>query len=355
MSDDGGFSGTGLHGRPVPWMQELRPPSRRRFVLGTMVTGLVAAGAGVVVGFATRRDSTSPAAALTPHVPAQLLDARAAEEALVVTAEAALRHARGTDRQALRAVRDDHRAHLAALRSAIGADAFPGPAPTAASSAPGTATSPATPGASGSAPPPAAVSTAQVRTAEQRAAKAAAARALLVTGRDAALLASIAACEATHVELFGHAARSVDALAGRTGRRAAGRVRLHAARAAAAQLRAEARPAVPDRARVGPRPGVRGHRCTGIDPARAGRRLSRPCTRSRPRHGCSPPASRTTARQPGATCSRPPRPWPARPRCAAPRRLVSRRAPCARRSGASRSGATCGRAVPGVVRLIAER
>ncbi|HEY2271819.1 MAG TPA: ferritin-like domain-containing protein [Jatrophihabitantaceae bacterium] len=194
MSEDGGdeFSEPALHGRPVPWMQELRPPSRRNFVLGTAAAGLVAAGAGVATGWLTSSGHGSPAAAFAPKIPPQLSAAVIAEQDMLVTVESALHGAKGATKQALRAIRDDHREHLKALQSALQADAFP--AAPSASSAP-------TGAPSGSASSPSTPSTAtvdEVRSAEQRAAKAAAARALSVSGRDAGLLASIAASEACH-------------------------------------------------------------------------------------------------------------------------------------------------------------
>jgi hypothetical protein len=194
MSDHGGdgFSEPALHGRPVPWMQELRPPSRRHFVLGTVAAGALAAMAGVVTGWLTSNGRGSAADAFVAHVPAQLPAAVGAERELLATVEAALHGARGASKAALRAIRADHRRHLAALQAAIGADSFPAAAPTGA-----------VPSGSASALPSGqSASVADVRTAEQRASKAAAARALLVSGRDAGLLASIAASEACHVELL---------------------------------------------------------------------------------------------------------------------------------------------------------
>jgi hypothetical protein len=193
MNEDaeGGYSEPALHGRPVPWMQELRPPSRRRFVLGTAAAGVVAAGAGVATGWLTSSAHNSPAQAIVPHVRSQLSEAVTAERELLATVEAALHAAKGTSKQVLHAIRADHRQHLQALQAAVGADSFPA------------APSSGAPSGSGSSPPsPSAASVDDVRTAEQRASKAAAARALQLSGRDAGLLASIAASEACHAELL---------------------------------------------------------------------------------------------------------------------------------------------------------
>ena len=103
------------------------------------------------------------------------------ELALVADLDAALR--RGAGPATLPAVRADHAAHVAALHSALAGYSAPS-----------------------STPPPSGTPTptlAQLRAAEVAAARAAATESAALTGADAALLASISACEATHDELLG--------------------------------------------------------------------------------------------------------------------------------------------------------
>jgi hypothetical protein len=85
----------------------------------------------------------------------------------------------------LRALRADHQAHLTALRASV-AVALGSPSPSLAPA-------PRSPGSN---------SRVRIRALEAAAAQAAAHRAAALTGPDAALLASIAACEATHAELL---------------------------------------------------------------------------------------------------------------------------------------------------------
>lgn len=128
----------------------------------------------------------------SPTVSQALRAAAQAERDLLATVAAALKHAHGAHRAALQTLRADHTAHLRAIDAAV-ADAL---YPTAPSST-------ASPSAQHASPPPSGkVRIAEVRAGEQKAASAAAARAAALTGRDAALLASIAACEATHAELL---------------------------------------------------------------------------------------------------------------------------------------------------------
>ncbi len=106
-------------------------------------------------------------------------------------------------RAALTATAADHAAHLTALRAAL-AGYRPTPADgsvisgTAVSTGSATTATASPPVGSGHPPAGAPATPDAVRGAEQRASSAAAARAAQLTGREATLLASIAACEATH-------------------------------------------------------------------------------------------------------------------------------------------------------------
>lgn len=153
-------------------------PSRRWFLAGG-TAALAGAGMGVGAGFLQPESRPEPRRA-----PSALADAITAERQLLALAAAAARRD-PTLRADVAALVDDHTAHLRALRSAAAgydtARAGPTPAPTFATTSPVRA---------------------QVRAAEQAAATAAARRAALLTGSVAALLASISACESTHVELL---------------------------------------------------------------------------------------------------------------------------------------------------------
>ncbi|MCW2494796.1 hypothetical protein [Jatrophihabitans sp.] len=158
--------------------------SRRGFVIGGLASVLLAGGAGATV--AMLRPLSRHRA--TPKQPPAALTAAAAVEAVLLRdldRAIAAAPANGT---VLRQLRADHAAHLAGLTAAIRVAVFDGttPAPSASST-----------------PPLAPLrSTAQLRAAETAAARAAAAGALTLTGDDAALLASISACEASHAELL---------------------------------------------------------------------------------------------------------------------------------------------------------
>lgn len=164
-----------------------RAASRRGVLIGGGIAVLAAAGGGIALGVAT-----TPAAGEHPstaaRVPAELAAAVAAETELIAGIDSVLGTARGHTKRALREIRADHVAHLAALRASIVDDVYPLATPSASGS----------PSASR---PPAAPSP-DVRAAELRASRAAAARAGRLSGRDAALLASIAASEASHAELL---------------------------------------------------------------------------------------------------------------------------------------------------------
>jgi hypothetical protein len=151
----------------------------RRGVLLSAAAVVVSAGGGV--GAAALRHHRKPPAPVVP--PAVLVQALVAERTLLASVEAASA-AQPLHRTLLSQLTEDHQAHEQALVATL--RAYPGAASAAQPSALG--------------PVPA---LAALRTAEQLAAQAAAARALQVSGSDAALLASIAACEATHVELLG--------------------------------------------------------------------------------------------------------------------------------------------------------
>ena len=162
------------------------PPSRRGFIAAG-VLAVAAAGGGVWLARSAEDDGGS---STPPTVSRELRVAAVAERDLLATVDAALEHAQGAHRSALQTLRADHLAHLKAIEAAI-ADALYPAAPSATPTGPSSAST-----ATGK------VRIAEVRAAEQRAASAASARAAQLTGRAAALLASIAACEATHVELL---------------------------------------------------------------------------------------------------------------------------------------------------------
>ena len=148
------------------------PPPSRRFVLGT--AGLVLLGAGAGTGYSFWR-TRHPAHRVAPQ---QLTDAAHSERVLVATIGARIKK---FPQQAvlLRQLRSDHALHAAALDAAI--FEHTGQLPRAVA---------------------AAVTTGHLIDIERRAAADAARRALALTGSDAGLLVSIAACEATHVELL---------------------------------------------------------------------------------------------------------------------------------------------------------
>jgi hypothetical protein len=151
------------------------PPPSRRFVLGTAALVLLGAGGGVGWSFWRTRSHTPRVA------PPALIAAARAERALLAAVDADL--TAHPDRAALlRQIRADHAAHAAALDAAI-ADHV-GRRPTTSTPAP-------TQPAGGT-----------LLTAERSAATAAARRAGQLTGRDAVLLASIAACEAGHAAVL---------------------------------------------------------------------------------------------------------------------------------------------------------
>jgi len=161
-------------------------PSRRTFLLGGGLA--VVAGAGAGVGVEYWRDRPAPVP--QRHAPAPLRAALAAERDLLAVLDAALPGA-GAAAPFLRQVRADHLAHERALAAAV----------TEAGGAPAGTSAPPT-GTASTAPAAPVRSVAQLRQGETDASRAAARRARQLTGRNAALLASIAACEASHAELL---------------------------------------------------------------------------------------------------------------------------------------------------------
>jgi hypothetical protein len=154
--------------------------SRRAFLAVGAVVVAGAAGGGVALGLS---GGTPTPARLRPDVRAALIHAELAEMELVAGTRRALRGARGAERARLRLVHHNHLAHLDAIRSAIAEGAYPAEPPRLRRH-------------------PRRLPHGDVAAAESRAARVAARRAVQLTGAPSALLASIAACEATHAELF---------------------------------------------------------------------------------------------------------------------------------------------------------
>jgi len=158
-------------------------PSRRAFLIAGGTAVIAGAGAGVGIEF-TRHETRRRASTPPPPPPAELADALAAERDLIAVLDASI----ATEPQLgerLTRIRADHAAHERALAAAVRQVSGPSAAPRASG-----------------APAPAAVGPAELAGAERGAAQAAAARAARLSGRDAVLLASIAACEASHAELL---------------------------------------------------------------------------------------------------------------------------------------------------------
>ena len=153
-------------------------PSRRGFLLAGAGAVVVAAGAGTAAALLqpAPRD-----AGISATAPAVLAAALAGEYSLIATIDAMGAPA---DLAHLRADHVEHRdAVLAALRQAAGV-----PTPLGTPS-----------GTSATGPKP---TLSDLSAAEQAASAAAARAAARLSGPDAALLASISACEASHVELL---------------------------------------------------------------------------------------------------------------------------------------------------------
>jgi hypothetical protein len=151
--------------------------SRRGLLIGGAVV-VLAGGAGVAVGARRQPGPDEPVG----RPPADLVSALNAEIALIATIDATT-GGTGPIRAVMRQIRAEHVAHRAALEAAVAA--YPqGPLGTPPA---GTAR---------------AVDVAGLRSAEELASSRAAARAVRLTGNQAVLLASIAASEASHAELF---------------------------------------------------------------------------------------------------------------------------------------------------------
>jgi hypothetical protein len=155
-----------------------RGTSRRWFLAGG-AAALLGGGAGVAADFL---HDAGPRP--RPPAPAALRAAVAAERALIADLDATTGGAPEV-RRIIAAARADHVAHLAALTDLLTRYR---PAPHASASAPAPRGAPRT--------------LAQLRAAEQRAAAAAAQHATALFGAQAAMLASIAASEASHAELL---------------------------------------------------------------------------------------------------------------------------------------------------------
>lgn len=169
---------------PGPGPDSAGHPSRRWFLA---FGGALVVGGGAGTGIAFLRPVSRPEPTPPPRPPADLvaaLDAAiAAEQSLLADLTATTGGAKDV-RLVIAQARADHTAHLRALRAVLAS--LPKPAHHRRSSGP--AGRPRT--------------QAQLRTAEARAARVAADRAARLDGSLAALLASIAACEATHAELL---------------------------------------------------------------------------------------------------------------------------------------------------------
>lgn len=159
-------------------------PSRRAFLIGSGAAVVLGAGGGVAVGAL----EPGPHRDLPPEPPAVLVAALAAEQALIASIKASTGGG-ATVQAKLALVAADHLKHATVLQALI-EETGAAPQPAVPSGSPGD-TQPATP-----------QPLAQLVTAEQSASAAAAKWAAALSGRDATLLASIAACEATHVELL---------------------------------------------------------------------------------------------------------------------------------------------------------
>jgi hypothetical protein len=189
-------------------MRLLPLPIPRRHVLA----GLAAAAAGVAAGCQDSADPRpAPSGPASSPAPVDPLQVELAAERRIAASYAATIRRHPSLAARLTPFGADHTAHVAALERALGIAPAPTPTPTGtAAGGAGSATPTATP--SGSAPPgpddappvpgtPAAA-VAALRTAERSAARTRAAACLDARTDRAALLASIAACEASHAELL---------------------------------------------------------------------------------------------------------------------------------------------------------
>jgi hypothetical protein len=163
-------------GVSLPPAGRQRGTSRRWFLAGGAAV-LLGGGSGVLAEVLTSRAPAGP-----PPAPAGLVAAAAAERALIADLDATTGGAPGV-RRVIVAARADHAAHLAALTRLL--RTYRAPAGTSAARQQGT---PRT--------------LVQLRAAEVRASEGAVRRAVALDGATATLLASIAACEATHAALL---------------------------------------------------------------------------------------------------------------------------------------------------------
>ena len=157
---------------------EPRGTSRRWFLAGGAAIVLGGGGGAIAELLSSQDGAGTPP---PPRPPQALLAAATAERALIADLDATTGGTPAT-RRVIVAARADHAAHLRALEALLSRFR---PAPAARRRHRGT---PRT--------------SAQLRAAEERAAHAAADRGAEMGGGYAALLASIAACEASHAELL---------------------------------------------------------------------------------------------------------------------------------------------------------
>lgn len=148
----------------------------RRWFLAGGVAILAGGGAGVGAAFLRRHPKHR-----RPTPPAALVAVAETERRLIADLEATTGGAPDV-RVVIEQATANHRAHLAVLEGLLGAYARQSTAPSRVPGTPRTK--------------------AQLRAAEQAASGTAAARAMRLSGRESALFASIAACEASHAELF---------------------------------------------------------------------------------------------------------------------------------------------------------
>lgn len=167
--------------RPEPQIARRGPSRRWLLVSGAAVA--VGGAAGVAAELVQRRVD-APA----DRPPQELVAALAAERALIADLDATTGGMPAV-RRVVRQARANHAAHLQTLRELVAT--YSGAASESASPSAGTPTARGIPR-----------TRAQLRAAEQRASSSAAARAARLDGAHAALLASIAACEATHADLL---------------------------------------------------------------------------------------------------------------------------------------------------------
>jgi hypothetical protein len=170
-------------------VSERRSTSRRGFLLGSAAV-FAASGTGALIGVLTTSQRHRAAG---PAPPADLVAAVAQEHALLATLDGL--PAGAVAPQIRRELRADHVAHLRALRGALADAVYPSPVPPERSTS--------------LARPSGATSRAKLRSTERAAAGSAARRAGRLRGSDAALLASIAACESGHAELLRRRARRI--------------------------------------------------------------------------------------------------------------------------------------------------